>query len=132
MIDVLHNMTLFPFEFLNEALFSFAKASHLALFLHNVVNRFFTALSVLSQKRLSQCKAGEISDGGNLKKENFLTEKKKERKSTCLRPPLQFQSICYQISSEPAEAPNKITFTISRQSHPFLVYQETHKPRSWN
>nr|DAD31194.1 TPA_asm: hypothetical protein HUJ06_010045 [Nelumbo nucifera] len=33
-----------------EALFSFDKASCLALFLHKVENRFFTALSVLHQE----------------------------------------------------------------------------------
>lgn len=41
------NITLLLFRLTNELLFSLAKASCLALFLHSVVNRFFTALSVL-------------------------------------------------------------------------------------
>jgi len=39
--------TLLFFGLMYEVLFSFAKASCFALFLHRVVNRFFTALSVL-------------------------------------------------------------------------------------
>lgn len=44
------NITLLLFRLTNELLFSLAKASCLALFLHSVVNRFFTALSVLHLK----------------------------------------------------------------------------------
>lgn len=47
------NMTLLLFKLINEAfLFSFAKASCFALFLQRVVNRFFTALSVLFLQKL--------------------------------------------------------------------------------
>lgn len=40
-------ITLLLFEFMYEVVFSFAKASYFALFLHKVEKRFFTALSVL-------------------------------------------------------------------------------------
>ena len=40
-------------ELMYEVLFSFAKASYFALFLHSVEKRFFTALSVLHPKHWS-------------------------------------------------------------------------------
>lgn len=74
--DVVHSVTLFPFWFMHDVSFSFAKASYLALFLHNVVNRFFTALSVLGGQEPGQYRTGEMSDGGKFEKGKTTLKKK--------------------------------------------------------
>lgn len=48
------NKILLLFGFIDALLFSFAKASYFALFLHNVENLFLTALSVLHKQKYEQ------------------------------------------------------------------------------
>ncbi|KAL6969555.1 hypothetical protein U1Q18_029268 [Sarracenia purpurea var. burkii] len=90
-------MTLLLFVLMNEVLFFFSMASYFALFLHNVENRFFTALSVLYKQSSKEIKP--------IFTENFSTAKEKHNirtVNTCLKPPLLFRSIYYQRSFEPA------------------------------
>ena len=83
---------------MNELEFSFANASYLALFLHRVVNRFFTALSVLHEpyhkEMLSEFAA------------KLNCNKKTRQFYTCLTPPLLFLSIYFQIFSVPVDQVN--------------------------
>jgi len=88
------------FELMYEVLFSFAKASYFALFLHSVEKRFFTALSVLHSKHWS------IAIRHCCNKNWFCISIKRRMHAiliTCLKPPLLFLSTCYQIFFEPAE-----------------------------
>lgn len=95
------NIILLLFKLIYEVLlFSLANASCFALFLHRVLNRFFTALSVLTNRySLYQLLVFYAKK---------YTQQVETRKNldfhviTCLKPPLQSQSIYFQISFAPA------------------------------
>lgn len=56
------NKILLLFGFIYALLFSFAKASYFALFLHNVENLFLTALSVLHKQKYEQYWSYNLKD----------------------------------------------------------------------
>ena len=111
-------IVLLLFKVTHEVLFSFAKASYFALFLQSVVKRFFTALSVLHSHHCSKnyCSKSQY--------EYYLfAGRKEESLLTCLKPPLLFLSICYQILFEPIKS-SKMLVQKPRvlRSHPAEPY----------